>query len=216
MWEVISPMKKLVIIGAGGFAREVAWLVDEINKQCRTFELIGYLDENIENHNKVLNGYRVLGGLEWLNDKSDLYYVVAVGNPVIKKGIIKRIQEYSVMPTTLIHPSVIQSTSNSIGEGCIICAGNIITVNVVIRDHVIINLDCTIGHDAVIEDYCTILPSVNISGNVKLGQCVEVGTGSAIIQGIGVSEKVILGAGSVVVKDIRDTGTYVGVPARRV
>ena len=76
------------------------------------------------------------------------------------------------------------------------------------------NLDCTIGHDAIINDYSTILPSVNVSGAVTIGECVSVGTGSAIIQGLSIGDNTVIGAGSVVVKDIPENTVAVGVPAK--
>ena len=81
--------------------------------------------------------------------------------------------------------------------------------------HVIINLSCTLGHDCIVNDYCTINPGVNISGKVVLKECVDVGTGTKIIQGKNVCKNVTLGAGSVVVKDIKEPGIYVGVPAKK-
>lgn len=209
-------MKDIVIIGAGGFGREVAWLIEDINRKLNEWNLLGFIDENTKNHGKILNGFVVLGGLEWFSDNEDVYYVCAVGNPKTKKDIIERCSNLKIKAATLIHPSVIMSTKNDIGEGCIVCASNIITVNVYIGNHVIINLDCTIGHDAVIDDYCTILPSTNVSGNVTIGNGCEIGTGSAIIQGIIIASDSILGAGAVVINNINETGTYVGVPARKV
>lgn len=115
---------------------------------------------------------------------------------------------------TLIDPSVIMSEWLEVGQGSIICAGSILTVNISIGKHVIVNLDCTIGHDAVIEDFCTLYPSVNLSGNTKLNNFVELGTGSQIIQGIIIEEDVIVGAGSVVVRNLPPNCTAVGSPAK--
>ena len=85
-----------------------------------------------------------------------------------------------------------------------------------IGDHVIVNLDCTIGHDAVIDDFVTIYPSVNVSGNVLIGECSELGTGTQIIQGKKVISNTIIGAGAIVVKDCLESGTYVGSPAKKI
>lgn len=207
-------MKDIVIIGAGGFGREVAWLIEEINKDKTTWNLLGYIDDNIENHGKVLNNIKILGGFDWLEGKEDIYYVCAVGNPKTKKILIDKCEKINLKPATVIHPSVLMSQYNKIGEGCIICAGTIITVNVEIGNHVIINLDCTIGHDAVIKDYCTILPSVNVSGNTLIEQLSEIGTGTQIIQGIKIGEETIVGAGAAVVKDLPGKCTAVGIPAK--
>lgn len=137
-----------------------------------------------------------------------------MGDPKIKKEICKKLKGSKNRFATLIHPSVIYSPTTSIGEGSIICAGNIITVNAKLGNHVIVNLDSTIGHDGCIKDYVTILPSVNISGNVVLNECVSVVTGTQIIQGINVGENTIIGAGSTVVKNLPENVTAVGSPAK--
>ena len=111
---------------------------------------------------------------------------------------------------------MIISNRVNIGEGCIICAGNIITVDITIGNHVILNLDCTVGHDAKIYDYVTINPSVNVSGNTVVGECCEIGTGTKIIQGKKIMNNIIVGAGATVVKDLVEIGTYVGCPAKRI
>lgn len=209
-------MKDLVIIGSGGFGREVAWLVEDINEAKNEWNLIGFIDENMNNHGKECNGYKVLGGFDYLEGKNDIYYVCAIGNSKIKKEIVEnKCNKYNIKPATLVHPSVIMNRKyNEIGEGTIICASNIITVNTNIGNHVIINLDCTIGHDVVIEDYVTVYPSVNISGNCNIAECVELGTGVQIIQGKEIGSNSIIGAGSVVIKDIESDSTAVGIPAK--
>lgn len=208
-------MKELVIIGAGGFGREVAWLIEDINRVSVEWNLLGFIDEDKKKHGKDLNDYRILGGFKYLEEKKDIYYVCAIGNSKIKRDIIEKCINYNIKPATLIHPSVIMSKKNNqIGEGCIICAGSIITVNTKIGRNVIINIDCTVGHDVVINDYATIYPSVNISGNCNIGECVEIGTGSQIIQGKSIGSNSIVGAGSVVIKDIEKNSTAVGVPAK--
>lgn len=117
---------------------------------------------------------------------------------------------------TIVDPSVILSKSVSIGEGTIICAGTIATGDISIGKHVIINLDCTLGHDDIIEDYVTIYPSVNVSGNVVVGECCELGTGAQIIQGKKIKSHTIIGAGAVVVKNIEERGTYAGCPVKKI
>lgn len=206
-------MKDIVIIGAGGFGREVAWLIEDINKENKEWNLLGFVDDNEEIQGKEINGYKVVGNIEWLKNQ-ELYVVNAIGDPIIKKKVMERLQGSKNKYPVLIHPSVIYSDKVTFGEGSIICAGNIITVNIEIGKHVIINLDCTIGHDAKIGDYSTILPSVNVSGDVDIEECVSVGTGSAIIQGIKIGNNTIVGAGAVVVKDLPANCTAVGSPAK--
>ena len=208
-------MKNLIIIGASGFGREVMWLVERINAVAPTWNVLGFLDDNKEIQGKIINGYKVVGTTADIK-AFDAYFVCAIGASKIREKVIQKVIDMnpSVRFATLIDPSVEISKYSSIGEGTIICAHTILTVNVEIGRHVIINLDCTIGHDAVLEDFVTLYPSVNISGNVKVGRDTELGTGVQIIQGKAIGESIIVGAGSVVIRDIVNEGTYVGVPTR--
>lgn len=210
-------MNDLYIIGAGGFGREVAWLVRRINEQSPTWNLVGFIDDDSRKHGAIEDGYPVVGGTELLGSgKEDTYVVCAVGSAQIRKNIVDKLKGYSnIKYATLIDPSVIISDRVKIGEGSIICAGTIVTVDVVLGEHVIINLDCTVGHDAEIGNFVTMYPSVNVSGMVQVGECVELGTGMQVIQGKKIVENAIIGAGAVVVKDILEEGTYVGIPVSK-
>lgn len=209
-------MKDLYIIGAGGFGREVAWIVERINSIKPTWNLKGFIDDNETLWGSTEGEYHVFGGCEYLSALKDVYAVCAVGSSNVRKKIIEKLKDTSVKFATLVDPSVLYSNSVKIGEGAIVCAGTIITVDVNIGDHVIVNLDCTIGHDAVIDDFVTIYPSVNVSGNVFIGECSELGTGTQIIQGKKVISNTIIGAGAIVVKDCLESGTYVGSPAKKI
>ena len=209
-------MKNIVIIGAGGFAREIQWLIKDINEQKQEWNLLGFIDENINNKGLELNNDKVLGTFKdiSINNYEDLYYVCAVGDPKTKKELVKKAEKLGLKAGILIHPSVIMSNFVEIGEGSIICAGSILTVNIKIGNHVIINIDSTIGHDAIINDFSTILPSVNISGNTVIEECVSMGTGSSIIQGLSIGKYSTIGAGAVVIKNIPLGSTAVGMPAK--
>ena len=207
-------MKKIIIIGASGFGREVAWLVERINETTPTWELLGFLDDNPDIQGTIINTYPVLGTCEAVLDYREAYFVCAVAAAQVRRKIIRKIEELVKLKfTTLIDPSVIKSERVQIGEGCILCAGNIITVDIHIGNHVIINLDCTIGHDAVINDFVTVYPSANISGITEIGEAVEIGTGTQIIQGKKIGNDTFVGAGAVVVKDLPEKCTAVGSPA---
>ncbi|WP_426350447.1 acetyltransferase [Alloiococcus sp. CFN-8] len=206
-------MKNIVIIGAGGFGREVAWLIEDINKVKNEWNIVGFVDDNESVLGKEINGHIVVGNIDWLKEQ-DLYVINAIADPINKKEVIERLSGSKNQYPTLIHPSVICSNRIRFGEGSLICAGNILTVDIEIGNHVIINLDCTIGHDVIIEDYSTILPSVNVSGFVRLSKCTSIGTGSAIIQGVTIGEGTVIGAGSVVTKSLPSYCTAVGSPAK--
>lgn len=209
-------MKDLIIFGASGFGREVAWLVERINKVEKAWNLLGFMDDNDEIQGKVINGYKVLGKVEDIIKYPEAYFICAVGASKIREKIISKmtIINPNVKFGTVIDPSVEMSNFVNIGEGSIICAHTIITVNIQIGKHVIINLDCTIGHDAKIKDFTTLYPSVNVSGITDIGYAVELGTGTQIIQGKAIGDYSIVGAGAVVVKDIPSKCTAVGSPAK--
>ena len=209
-------MKDLLILGAGGLGREVAWLVERINSVTPQWNLIGFLDDNEELLNRQLNGYGVAGNISDAARFEGACFVCAIGAEAVRERIVNKVR--TICPecrfATLIDPSAIISDFVSIGEGTVIFFRNSITVNISIGDHVIINPGCTIGHDAVLDDFVTLYPSVNISGNTRIGRCAEMGTGTQIIQGKTVGERSIIGAGAVVVRDIPANCTAVGIPAK--
>ena len=216
LWGVKINMKDLIIIGASGFGREVAWLIERINRVEPTWNLLGFIDDNDAIQDKDINGYGVLGKTEDVAKYPDSYFVCAVGASKVREEIISRVIGINpqIRFATVIDPSVEMSDLVKIGEGTIICAHTIVTVNIEIGAHVIINLDCTIGHDAVLHDFVTLYPSVNVSGITDIGHAVELGTGMQIIQAKKIGDYSIVGAGSVVVKDIPPRCTAVGAPAK--
>lgn len=209
-------MKDLIIFGASGFGREVAWTVERINARIPTWNLIGFMDDDDSIQGKTINGYNVLGKASDIEKYRNVYFVVAVGASKLRKKIVENLKAINpeIKFGTIIDPSVEMSDFVVIGEGTIICAHSIITVNISIGRHTIINLDCTIGHDAVLQDFVTLYPSVNVSGLTNIGHAVELGTGMQIIQGKTVGDYSIVGAGAVIVKDIPAKCTAVGSPAK--
>ncbi len=205
-------LKDLIIIGASGFGREVAWLVERINAKQPTWNLLGFIDDNASIQGQKVGDYTVIGTSVCADKYPSAYFVCAIGASKIRKTVIEKLGD--VKFATLIDPSVLISNRVIIGQGTIICAGTIVTVDATIGNHVIINLNCTVGHDAVLHDFVTLYPSVNISGNTNIGECVEMGTGMQIIQGKIIGNGSIVGAGAVVIKDIPENCTAVGSPAQ--
>lgn len=208
-------MKDIVIYGSGGFAREVAHLIEHINLKSKEWNILGFLDDNEANYGLVINELLVLGGAEWLAGKADISVALGIGSPKAKKVIIANLAKYShVQYPNLVHPSVAISRFNDLGQGNVICEGNILTTNIILANFTTVNLNCTIGHDVHIKDFSTILPNASISGNVVFEECVDFGTNATIIQGITIGENTIVGAGAVVVKDLPANCTAVGAPAK--
>jgi sugar O-acyltransferase (sialic acid O-acetyltransferase NeuD family) len=209
-------MQKVVILGAGGLAREVYWVFSDANKVGEKWSVLGFIDENIQNHGKLLCGLPVLGDFSWFEGRSvgRIRIVSGVGSGKTRMAFAEKVAKSGLVFSSIVHPSAQMSEYVDIGQGTVITAGNIITTQVKIGKHVFLNLDSTIGHDAVIGDYCTIAPGCHISGNVTLGEGVELGTGAVILQGITVGKWSIVGAGAVVTKDLPEYVTAVGVPAK--
>ncbi|OPZ32897.1 MAG: putative acetyltransferase EpsM [Tenericutes bacterium ADurb.BinA124] len=205
-------MKNIVIIGAGGFGREVKWFIDEINGVNKQWNFIGFVDDNLPK-GTVINDSNVIGDVAWLHEQN-LNVVCAIADPIIKKRVLERLTDSKNSYPVLIHPDVRVSKFVNIGEGTIICPGCIITVNIKIGKHVILDYDSTVGHDAIIGDFSTILPGVSISGHVNIEELVSVGTGAKIIQGLRIGKNTIIGAGAIVTKDIPQNVVAVGVPAK--
>ena len=205
-------MKDIVIIGAGGFGKEVAWLIEQINKKSPTWNLLGFVDDYLS-IGSMINGFEVLGPIEYLKDKS-LDVVCSISDSATRKKIMESLAQSELKFATLIHPLVELSTTVDIGEGSIICEGARFTVNVKIGKHVIIYHNDVICHDVVIEDYVSLMPSVNLSGKVTIGEGTFVGVGAKIIQNIDIGKNAIIGAGSVVIQNVPSNSTVVGVPAK--
>lgn len=214
-------MKDIVIIGAGGFGREVQWLIKRINEKAykdtgeNIWNILGYIDDGMDVGTDV-NGYKVLGGIEYLvNRTNSLAVTCAIGASKTRKKVISKIRENNnLLFPNLIDPSVQMSDRIEWGEGNIVCAGTLMTVNLKIADFCIVNLDCVLTHDDIFSSFVTIYPSVNVSGCVTVGECSELGTGTQIIQGKSIGKETVIGAGSVVIKDIPDKCTAVGSPCK--
>ena len=210
--------ERLLIFGAGGFGREVAWLAQECWGE-RT-DIVFCVDQP-QYVSAPVNGIPVRLLQEFAGDISDrLAYVVAVGDPEQRIRIAGLHESMGIPPATLVHPRVEASRWIEIGPGSILCAGVIATTNIVIGAHVHINLDCTIGHDAVIGDYATLSPGVHVSGNVTIGRRVFVGTGATIINGsptspLLIGDGAVVAAGACVTRPVEPGALVAGVPAVR-
>lgn len=212
-------MKKLVILGAGGFAREVAQYIHDINLQNKVYDLHGFIDDDSEKHGMVFNNTVVLGNINMLKEqiffKETIYCICAIANPTAKQKMVEEAIKAGMKFINIIHPTAYLGNSVQLGEGIIIGPQSILTVNIKIGNHVSINPSCGIGHDSIIGEFSTLYWNVNISGNVNVGKYVEIGSKAFIKQGLKIEEKVIIGAGAVVIQNINREKTAVGIPAKQ-
>ena len=200
-------MKKLVIIGAGGHGKVVA-----DNAPKNGYTEISFVDD-FETGSCL--GIPIVGknaDVEMLNDgKTD--FIIGIGDNAIRKQIAER---YDVPWTALIHPSAQIATNVSIGKGSVVMAGAVINPCAAVGDHCIINTCAVIEHDNVIENYAHVSPNAALGGTVRVGECSWIGLGASVLNNISICENCIIGAGNVVIRNITESGTYVGVPVRKI
>jgi len=208
----------LVIIGCGGFGREVHDVVDAINAHRPTWNLLGYLDDmpNPENQKLVdSRGSSVLGGTDWLlSARMDVSYVIGIGTGSVRRAIDERLSAAGYLSAILIHPSVTLGHGVIIQPGTVICAGARLTTHIDLGRHTHIDQNATIGHDARVGDYARLNPQACVSGSVVVGDGCLVGANATVLQGIVIGDFAVVGAGAVVTKDVEEHLTVKGVPAR--
>lgn len=210
---------QIAIYGGGGFAREVAWLVQSCNRDTPKYQVVCFIDDDETAQGKILNGIPVLSLAAARERFPQAKVVGGVGTPKTRQFLMEKAESVGFGFETIVHPRVERSELIEIGIGTVICAGNILTTNITLGKHVQINLDCTIGHDVIMDDYATLAPGVHVSGCVHLGKRVYVGTGAVIINGtqkdpLVIGDDVVIGAGAVVTKSVPPGLTVVGVPAK--
>lgn len=207
-------LQQVVIIGAGGFAREVLDIFDALQEIKPTYDVIGYIvDPQYGIPGTCINDKPILGGFDWLAEhRNYVQAICGVGSPEKRMQLVKRAQELGVTFCTVVHPNVVVTRWVNIGEGTVITAGCILTNQIQIGKHVHINLNCTIGHDVVIENFVALAPGVHISGNVILREGCYIGTGANIAERRDIGAWSIVGAGSTVITDVPKNSTAVGVP----
>lgn len=209
-------MKRIAVFGCGGLGKEIVMLIEQINAAAPEWQIIGFFDDGVA-QNSVVNGYRCLGGMAEVNQlEESTGLVLAIGNPAIKKNVYAKVQNQNVYYPVLVHPTVQLDDRQyiAIGEGSIITAGNILTVNITLGRHVMLNLACTVGHDAVLEDFTSVMPGVNVSGGVVIREGAYIGTGAKITNHLEIGRYTVVGAGAVVVRSLPARCTAVGVPAK--
>ena len=210
-------MKEIVIIGAGGFGREVACMIRQINAERPTWDLIGFYDDNPELLGTSNPYGTVLGNVGSLNAVDrQLSVVVAIGAPTAISDIVGRIDNPLIEFPNIIAPSVIflDKDSVTLGKGNIIGTNCTVSCNVSIGDFNIFNGYTFVGHDVSVGSCNVIMPSCNVSGGVRMGERNFMGLKSAVLQYISIGNDTRIGAGSVVMRNTKDGLLYLGNPAK--
>ncbi|MGS2616992.1 acetyltransferase [Micromonospora sp. LZ34] len=211
-------MRDLVIVGAGGFARETAAAVRAVNHARPTWRLRGFLDDDPALHGTTRAGLPILGGIDRLTDMPETDAVVCVGNPrdyVARQRIVRRLALPDERYATIVHPSADVGASSLLGPGTVLLAGVVLTADVTVGAHVAVMPQAVLTHDDRVEDYGTIASGVRLGGGAVLRLGAYVGAGALIREGVTVGEWSLVGMGSVVLRDVPPGEVWAGNPARR-
>lgn len=205
----------LVIFGAGGHSREMHDLVMAVNQHKPVFNFLGFLDQSF--NAKAKDTTLILGDHTWLCDKPKVRVAIAIGNSASRIRVRNLIRSVcSNQFQTLIHPTAYIGANCKIGDGSMISAGAVLTCGVTLGEHVIVNVRTSLSHEALVEDFVTIAPNATICGAVSVATGADIGAGATIIQLKKVGAWSIVGAGTVVIKDVAENVTVAGNPARQI
>ena len=203
-------MKAVIIIGASGHGKVIVDIVLKSGDR-----LVGFLDDN-PNKDKNFIGFPVLGVVDDYREyrEQGIEFVIAIGNVEIRERIARKLKDVSWY--TAIHPSaVISDIDVDIGVGTVVMANAVINTGAKIGKHCIINSSAVVEHDNKIDDFVHISVGAKLAGTVSVGKSSWIGIGATVSNNVNICGNCMIGAGTVVVKDIRDAGTYIGVPAKR-
>jgi sugar O-acyltransferase (sialic acid O-acetyltransferase NeuD family) len=209
----VSPAsERLLLVGASGLAREVLAVV----REWGSHEVIGFLDDDVERRGSVVDGLPVIGGVEEIKELGDVALVLCVGRGAGRESLAARLTSLGVGDdryATVIHPSVAVPAGSRVGAGSVLLAGVVLTTAVVIGRHVVVMPHATLTHDDVVEDFATLCAGVALGGDVRVGRGAYLGMSSSVRERVVVGAGATLGMGGVLLADLPDGETWVGVPA---
>jgi len=208
-------MKPIVILGSGGYAQEVLWIIDDINEGKRSWDFLGFVDPGApKKKGQTLYDRPILGGFEDATSlPRDLSFVCGIGSPSSRMKESERAEAMGWAPVALVHPSVIAARHVEVGLGTIIGAGCILAPYAQIGRHCALNLGVTVGHNSRVSDFCVLAPGARISGNAVLEQGVFIGTNAIVYLKRTVGAGASLGAGSFLITNLAPGRTAIGIPA---
>lgn len=206
-------MDTIVILGSYGLAKEFFFYIKRSNPNITNFIFVNDLDDG---QTELTIDHKTYPVEKTWSFKDKYFFVVAVGNPILKKKLVNKALSCGLKPMkTVVDPSAIILDRNcKLGYGGVVAPGCILTTNITLGDYVTLNLNTTIGHDTVIGNFCTFNPGVHISGQIIIGDSNEFGTGCVVRDRLTISSNKTIGAQGAVVKSIsNDIGEiHVGVP----
>jgi sugar O-acyltransferase (sialic acid O-acetyltransferase NeuD family) len=211
--------RKLVLVGAGGLAREAAEAVRATNTISPTWDLLGFVDDDPAKQGTAVGGIPVLGPVEAVHDHPNALILICPGRPdnyVARRLLVNRLGLDDERYATVIHPSATFGSTCEIGPGTVLLAHVDLTTNVSVGRHVVAMPQVVLTHDVTVDDFATIASGVRVGGACRVGQGAYLGSGACLREGIGVGEWALVGMGSIVTRDIPAKRVWYGVPARDV
>jgi sugar O-acyltransferase (sialic acid O-acetyltransferase NeuD family) len=209
---------RLVIAGAGDFARELLWLCSEIHSAQRAWGSICFIDDNPDEARSFMRrcgvDVPVIGAIDDFSPNDGDLLICALGNPRDKLVICENLMAKGARFTNIIHPTAAIGPGTRLGHGVIIARHSILTVDVSIGNFVTINVVSDCGHDAVVGDGCTLSSHCDVTGHAVLERGVFLGSHASVMPGVRVGELAVLGAGSVAFRNVPAGQTWLGVPAK--
>lgn len=210
--------RPLVIVGAGGFARETAEAVRAINAVTPKWDLLGYVDDDAALKGVEIQGLPVLGPITMAQDLESASVVVCTGRPdnyFSRKQIVKRLDLPLSRYATVVHPTAHLAPSTSVGRGTVILAGVVTTTSVRIGRHVMVMPGAVFTHDDRLADFVTVASRVCLGGGVRVGEGAYLGAGALVRESRTIGSWALVGMGAVVTRNIPRREVWAGVPARK-
>lgn len=211
-------MTPLVVVGAGGFARETVEAVHACNDVRPTFELVGFLDDDPEAAGRVVQGLPVLGPASRAGGFAGAQFVVCTGSPAdytSRRRLVERLALPADRFATVVHPAATVPRSAVLGPGTVLLAQAVLTSAVVVGAHVAIMPSVVLTHDDVVGDFATLASGATLSGGVTVEEGAYVGAGALVREGRTIGAWSLLGMGAVLTTDLPPGEVWAGVPARR-
>jgi len=206
--------KRILIVGAGGFGREVySWITDS-REEYTDWEISGFLDDDLEALKEYPCGLSIISTIKDYAPKNDEFLVMGVGPPKTKRMIVETLEKKGASFLSYVHNSVILGNNVTLGKGCVLCPNSVLTCDVSLGDFVTINCFSDAGHDVTIDDFTTLSGHVDITGFAKVGKGVFFGSHATVLPKIRIEDNAVIGAGSVVIRNVKKDTTVFGNPAK--